>query len=59
MYLSRHAKEVQIVVRRDGPRDTMQYLIDQIAKTPNIRLLARPKSNESRRGSERVAQIAR
>ncbi len=41
MYLARHAKEVQIVVRRDSLRTTMsQYLIDQIGKTPNIRLRA-------------------
>jgi thioredoxin reductase (NADPH) len=39
MYLSRYAKDVQIVVRRDSLRATMsQYLIEQIAKTPNIRL---------------------
>lgn len=42
LYLARHAKEVQIVVRRDSLRATMsQYLIDQIEKTPNIRLLPR------------------
>jgi thioredoxin reductase (NADPH) len=41
MHLSRYAKDVQIVVRRESLRDTMsQYLIDQIAKTPNIRLRA-------------------
>ncbi|HET9794778.1 MAG TPA: FAD-dependent oxidoreductase [Thermoanaerobaculia bacterium] len=39
MHLSRYAKEVQIVVRRESLRETMsQYLIDQIGKTPNIRL---------------------
>jgi len=39
MHLSRYAKEVQIVVRRETVRDTMsQYLIDQIEKTPKIRL---------------------
>ena len=39
MYLSRYAKDVQIVVRRDSLRETMsQYLIEQIEKTPNIRL---------------------
>jgi thioredoxin reductase (NADPH) len=39
MHLSRYAKEVQIVVRRDSLRETMsQYLIEQIAKTSNIRL---------------------
>src|SRR5262249_6037838 len=42
MYLARYAKDVQIVVRRDTLRDTMShYLIDQIEKTPNIRLRAR------------------
>ncbi len=40
MYLARYASEVQIVVRRGSLRDTMsQYLIEQIEKTPNIRLL--------------------
>jgi thioredoxin reductase (NADPH) len=39
MYLARYAKEVQIVIRRDSLRETMsQYLIDQIQKTPNIRV---------------------
>ena len=39
IYLSRYAKKVQIVVRRDSLRDTMsQYLIDQIGKIANIRL---------------------
>ena len=42
MYLSRYAKDVQIVVRRDSLQNTMsQYLIDQIEKTDNIRLRAR------------------
>lgn len=42
MYLARFAKEVQIVVRREGLRETMsQYLIEQIEKTPNIRLRPR------------------
>jgi thioredoxin reductase (NADPH) len=42
MYLARYAAEVQIVVRRDDLRGTMsQYLIDQIAKTPNIRCRVR------------------
>ena len=39
MHLSRYAREVQIVVRRDSLRHTMsQYLIAQIEKTSNIRL---------------------
>ena len=42
MHLARYAKEVQIVVRRESLRDTMsQYLIEQIGKTPNIRLRPR------------------
>ena len=47
MYLARYAKEVEIVVRRDSLRDTMsQYLIEQIEKTPNIRL--RPRTEIAR-----------
>ena len=39
MHLSRYAREVQIVVRRDSLRDTMShYLIEQIEQTANIRL---------------------
>ncbi len=39
MYLARYAKEVQIVVRREGLSPTMsRYLIEQIEKTPNIRV---------------------
>ena len=42
MYLSRYAKDVQIVVRRDSLRHTMsRYLVEQIEQTPNIRLRAR------------------
>jgi len=40
MYLARQAKEVLIVVRRESLCETMsKYLVDQIEKTPNIRLL--------------------
>ncbi len=47
MYLARYAKEVEIVVRRDSLRETMsQYLIEQIEKTPNIRL--RPRTEIAR-----------
>jgi thioredoxin reductase (NADPH) len=39
MYLARYAREVEIVIRRDSIRPTMsQYLVEQIAKTPNIRV---------------------
>jgi thioredoxin reductase (NADPH) len=42
MYLARQAKEVLIVVRRESLCETMsKYLVDQIEKTPNIRLLPR------------------
>ena len=42
MHLARFADDVQIVVRRENLNATMsQYLIDQIEKTPNIRLRAR------------------
>ncbi len=41
MYLARYAADVQIVVRREGLKETMsQYLIEQIEKTSNIRLRA-------------------
>jgi len=39
MHLARYAREVEIIVRRDGLRETMsQYLIEQIEKTANIRV---------------------
>ncbi|MGH9588887.1 MAG: FAD-dependent oxidoreductase [Terracidiphilus sp.] len=42
VYLSRYARDVEIVVRREGLRETMsQYLIEQIEKTPNIHLHTR------------------
>jgi thioredoxin reductase (NADPH) len=42
MHLSRFAGEVQIVVRREGLDATMsRYLIDQIARVPNIRVRTR------------------
>ncbi len=57
MYLARHAKELQIVVRRNSLRDSMsQYLIDQIEKTPNIRL--RPRTQvEWVEGEGRVERV--
>ncbi|MFN0085931.1 MAG: FAD-dependent oxidoreductase [Blastocatellia bacterium] len=58
IYLSRYAKDVQIVVRRDSLRDSMsQYLIDQIGKTANIRL--RLNSEVERvEGSGHVERVA-
>ena len=56
MYLARYAKDVQIVVRRDSLRDTMsQYLIDQIEKTPNIRLRSADGARARRRERPRRA----
>jgi len=58
MYLSRYAKEVLIVVRRDDLRETMShYLIDQIQKSPNIRIVPRTEiaSVEGNGHVERVA----
>ena len=58
MYLSRFATEVQIVVRRDSLRDTMsQYLIEQIEKTPNIRLRVRT-ALERVAGTDRVERVS-
>jgi thioredoxin reductase (NADPH) len=58
MYLARYAKDVQIVIRRESLRDTMsQYLIEQIEKTPNIRL--RPKTEIERiEGDGHVERVA-
>jgi len=58
MYLANHAKDVQIVVRRDSLRETMsQYLIDQIGKTPNIRV--RPRTEIERiEGDGHVERVA-
>jgi thioredoxin reductase (NADPH) len=58
MYLARHAQEVQIVIRRDELRETMsQYLIDQISRTPNIRL--QPRTEVERvEGNGHVERIA-
>jgi thioredoxin reductase (NADPH) len=58
MYLSRYAKDVQIIVRRDSLRDTMsQYLIEQIEQTPNIRLRTRT-SLERVDGNGHVERVA-
>jgi thioredoxin reductase (NADPH) len=58
MYLSRYAKDVQIVVRRDSLRDTMShYLLEQIEKTPNIRLRAGTEL-ERVEGDGRVERVA-
>jgi thioredoxin reductase (NADPH) len=58
MYLARFAEEVQIIIRRDSLSSTMsQYLIEQIANTPNIRL--RPCTELKRvEGEGRVERVA-
>jgi thioredoxin reductase (NADPH) len=58
MYLARYAADVQIVVRREDLRSTMsQYLIDQIAKTPNIHLRTRTEL-ERVEGDGHVERVA-
>jgi thioredoxin reductase (NADPH) len=58
MYLARYAREVQIAVRRYSLRETMsQYLIDQIQKTPNIRVRFRTDL-ERVEGEGRVERVA-
>jgi len=57
MHLARFAEEVNILVRRDSLRDTMsQYLIEQIAATPNIRLWPRTEL-EAVEGDGRVERV--
>jgi thioredoxin reductase (NADPH) len=61
LYLARYAADVQIVVRRENLHETMsQYLIDQIEKTPNIRLRARTELGqvEGNGHVERVALVS-
>jgi thioredoxin reductase (NADPH) len=58
MHLARYAQDVQIVVRRESLADTMSsYLIDQIEKTPNIRLRARSEV-ERVEGNGHVERVA-
>ena len=57
MYLSRYAKEVQIVLRGDSLHPTMsRYLIEQIEKTTNIRLRTRTEV-ECVEGSGHVERV--
>ena len=57
MHLARYAADVQIVVRRESLRETMsQYLIEQIEKTPNIRLRTRTEL-ERVEGEGRVERV--
>lgn len=58
MHLARYAKDVQIVIRRDSLRDTMsRYLIEQIEKTPTIRLRTRTEL-ERVEGNGHVERVA-
>src|SRR5262249_47665389 len=57
IHLSRYAREVHLLVRRDGLRETMsQYLIDQISAIPNIRIRSRTMV-EAVEGSERLERV--
>jgi thioredoxin reductase (NADPH) len=57
LHLARYAKEVQMVVRRETVRDTMsRYLVEQIEKTPNIRLRGRTEL-ERVEGEGRVERV--
>lgn len=57
MHLSRYAKEVQVLVRREGLKDSMsQYLIDQIAATSNIRVRG-GTIVEAVQGAERLERV--
>ncbi len=58
MHLARYAREVEIIVRREGLRETMShYLIEQIEKTANIRV--RPKTEVARvEGDGHVERVA-
>ncbi len=58
MHLSRYAKDVQIVVRRDSLQDTMShYLIEQIKKTTNIGLRVQTQL-ERYEGTDRLERVA-
>ena len=58
MYLSRTASEVFICIRRQSLSDTMsQYLIDQIERTPNIKLLPCTEIVEGR-GDDKLTAVA-
>lgn len=57
MYLSKFAKNVYILIRKDDLSSTMSaYLIEQIKGTPNIRI--RPKTEVAEaQGSDRLEQL--
>jgi thioredoxin reductase (NADPH) len=57
MYLSKFAKNVYIVIRKENLTSSMSsYLIDQIATTPNIEVLGRSEIKEAM-GNGRLEQV--
>lgn len=57
IHLSRYAKEVHLVVRREGLRDAMSnYLIEQIAAAPNIHVRCRT-TVEALDGEQRLERV--
>jgi thioredoxin reductase (NADPH) len=57
LYLARYAADVQIVIRRDSLHEGMShYLVEQIEKTPNIRLRARTEL-ERVTGTDRLESV--
>lgn len=57
MYLSKFAKKVHIVIRRDSLESTMSsYLIDQIANTENIELITNSEIIEAK-GESRLEKV--
>ena len=57
LYLARYAADVQIVIRRDSLREGMShYLVEQIEKTPNVRLRARTELDRVT-GTDRLESV--
>ncbi|QKJ30782.1 FAD-dependent oxidoreductase [Mucilaginibacter mali] len=57
MYLSKFAKNVYILIRKEDLSSTMSaYLIDQIAATPNIHIKPKSEITEAR-GNERLEEL--
>jgi thioredoxin reductase (NADPH) len=57
MYLSKFAKTVYIIIRKDDLTSTMSaYLIDQLKATDNIRVLPNTEVTEAR-GSDKLEQL--
>lgn len=57
MYLSKFAKNVYIIIRKESLASTMSaYLIDQIKATPNIHIMPKTEITEAR-GADRLEQL--